>query len=542
MEMSEEPKLKKEKDTSLLTTSSTPPKYELLQRCHKDFMSPFVGEVTAVPEGTSQYYQVLYEDGDVEDTTARQLRKHVAYYRSQELQKPQAKKKKLSIDGTKPMYEIGTKMMKDFPRTFEAEVIKVLSLRRPYLTYRIKYLTDGSEEDVKAEEMEELVKKFEAYEEYVKKPMAGSIADTKVEIDTNVGVKVDIDDVPLSKRWKIEEGQCSDGVTTPVESIGGDETCDDINNGDDDGDDVQLVSDTSTGLSHVKLEMFNKATARRVSANYEDRQRRINQRMLALKTLNGEPRKVFRRGCHKATITQVLGGSPMEPAPIVNNIPEGIFDNGVNPFIKKGEYYFAGRSDWNPWTPAYPGDVGFIESGWLAGPQETFHCFLDCAKKNYLPHYLGPKAKGKRLYLGRYRAVPDDADEVNVVEKAFMFKALEWDSKITMTEEFVKCDSNKIWFDDDGVFREATTQIAMEEYLQPAKLKTENEQEGLWDSLPWKKKQARAWVEMLLDKNFRLHIRPVEFVEYDEELYEKLVEIGADSGCVSLDERELGPL
>ena len=71
---------------------------------------------------------------------------------------------------------------------------------------------------------------------------------------------------------------------------------------------------------------------------------------------------------------------------------------------------------------------------------------------------------------------------------------------------------------------------------------TENEQEGLWDSLPWKKKQARAWVEMLLDKNFRLHIRPVEFVEYDEELYEKLVEIGADSGCVSLDERELGPL
>lgn len=209
--MSEEPKLKKEKDTSLLTTSSTPPKYELLQRCHKDFMSPFVGKVTAVPEGTSQYYQVLYEDGDVEDTTARQLRKHVAYYRSQELQKPQAKKKKLSIDGTKPMYEIGTKMMKDFPRTFEAEVIKVLSLRRPYLTYRIKYLTDGSEEDVKAEEMEELVKKFEAHEEYVKTRKLGSIPESNVKVedadaDADTNEKYAAEELVLDEnRWEIED-------------------------------------------------------------------------------------------------------------------------------------------------------------------------------------------------------------------------------------------------------------------------------------------------------------------------------------------------
>ena len=327
----------------------------------------------------------------------------------------------------------------------------------------------------------------------------------------------------------------SETVATPVESIKNDET------GNDDDNFaflVQMVSDTSTGLSHVKPEMFNKATARRVGANYEERKRRIKQRMLAIKKDNGEPRQVFRQDFMNATITEVLGGSPTEPAPIVNNVPVGIFDDGaVNPFIKKGEYYFTGKSDWNPWIPSYPGDVGFIESGLISGSQETFHCFLDCAKKKYLPHYLGPNAAGKRLYLGRYRAVADAE-----AGKIFMYEALEWDSKITIAEEYVKEDMPIVWYDDSGIYREATTKIAMDEYLQPAKFKTERERKGFWQRLPLKKKQERAWVEMLLDRKYRLHIRPVEFVEYDEELYEKLVAIGADNGCVSLDERELGPL
>jgi hypothetical protein len=82
----------------------------------------------------------------------------------------------------------------------------------------------------------------------------------------------------------------------------------------------------------------------------------------------------------------------------------------------------------------------------------------------------------------------------------------------------------------------------MDEYQQPAKIKAENEQKGLWENLPLKKRQERAWVEMLLGHKYQLFIRPVEFVDYDETLYEKLVEIGANNGIVSLDERELGPL
>ena len=264
---------------------------------------------------------------------------------------------------------------------------------------------------------------------------------------------------------------------------------------DDNDDDVQLISGStrSSGFSRVKLEMFNKATSRRVSANYKERQTRMKERMLAMKAPNGGPRKVFRRGSHNQSICQVLGGGILA-APIVKK--------NRNPFIKKGEIYFAGKSDWNPWTPAYPGDVGFVESLWVSSDkfgnvdrskQECFHCFLDCAKKKHLPHYLGPEAEGKRLYLCRYRVVPDDVDEVNVVEKVFMYEALEWDSKITLAEWRVRHGDKAIeWHDSDGNPKDLTTTLAMDEYQQPAKIKAENEQKGLWESLPLKKRQERA--------------------------------------------------
>eukprot|EP00593_Proboscia_inermis_P011488 CAMPEP_0171316134 /NCGR_PEP_ID=MMETSP0816-20121228/70418_1 /TAXON_ID=420281 /ORGANISM="Proboscia inermis, Strain CCAP1064/1" /LENGTH=101 /DNA_ID=CAMNT_0011807693 /DNA_START=8 /DNA_END=313 /DNA_ORIENTATION=+ len=63
-----------------------------------------------------------------------------------------------------------------------------------------------------------------------------------------------------------------------------------------------------------------------------------------------------------------------------------------------------------------------------------------------------------------------------------------------------------------------------------------------WESLPSDQKMARKWIEMLLEKNFRLFISPVEFVDYDEEVYKMLIEIDADSGEVSLNEEQLGPL
>jgi hypothetical protein len=109
------------------------------------------------------------------------------------------------------------------------------------------------------------------------------------------------------------------------------------------GGDIQIVSEPLIGPSRVKQEIFNKLTTRRVSRNYEDRQKRLAARSIALRDPNGAPRKTFRRGCQAATITTVLGGSPMYPAPIVMNVPstKRVFNDGQNPFIKRGEYYFA---------------------------------------------------------------------------------------------------------------------------------------------------------------------------------------------------------
>jgi hypothetical protein len=58
--------------------------------------------------------------------------------------------------------------MKDFFKTYEGEVIKVPTSKRPNSMYRIRFV-DGDEEHVTAVELEELVK---AYEDYVKQEKA----------------------------------------------------------------------------------------------------------------------------------------------------------------------------------------------------------------------------------------------------------------------------------------------------------------------------------------------------------------------------------
>ena len=112
----------------------------------------------------------------------------------------------------------------------------------------------------------------------------------------------------------------------------------------------------------------------------------------------------------------------------MRNIPR-LHGYDTNPFIEHGQYYFAGRADFNPWTPKFPGDIGLVES-WIVcdeqrPTQETFHAFLHCSRKPYEPHYHGPDAKGKYLYLGRYRRVPlNEDDEVQETFRRIPYRAL----------------------------------------------------------------------------------------------------------------------
>jgi hypothetical protein len=56
-------------------------------------------------------------------------------------------------------------------------------------------------------------------------------------------------------------------------------------------------------------------------------------------------------------------------------------------------------------------------------------------------------------------------------------------------------------------------------------IKAENEEQGKWLSLNLEKQRIRAWIEMLLDFNYRLYITPIEFVEYDEKLTKNCVRL-----------------
>lgn len=97
---------------------------------------------------------------------------------------------------------------------------------------------------------------------------------------------------------------------------------------------------------------------------------------------SGKGRYVFRRGCHAKCITKVLGGSGMDPWPIVDKTPVAPGYLGGNPFISSGEFYVADSEDWNPFGPRFPGDSGCVNCEAFDGReyQKEFHLFVECSK------------------------------------------------------------------------------------------------------------------------------------------------------------------
>lgn len=121
----------------------------------------------------------------------------------------------------------------------------------------------------------------------------------------------------------------------------------------------------------------------------------------------GQGRHVFRRATgpqKQKSIVEVLGGNGMDPWPVVKN--------AVNPhFVKQGEFFVAGRSDWNPWGPRFPGDDGLLNAAAFyenasaieASEQTLFHLFEMCHKSKENTRYQGKDARGGYFYAGIYR-------------------------------------------------------------------------------------------------------------------------------------------
>eukprot|EP00978_Attheya_sp_CCMP212_P014032 scaffold35594_cov57-Attheya_sp.AAC.1 len=213
----------------------------------------------------------------------------------------------------------------------------------------------------------------------------------------------------------------------------------------------------------------------------ERAKRKTNRRVANVNPVTGKGRKVFRRGCHKQRLTTILGGSGMHPSPKVSKPP---IVNGFdeNPFIKKDEFYIAGRGDWNPWGPVFPGDSGLLASDLIhnEGQQTHFHVFVQCSAQRHQPHYHGKEAREKRLYVGKYKCVPLDSEaEIQETSRTFLYSALGEESKWTMADHFRKHNRFVSWEEAPDEFRTVSSNTLTDAHYTTAVA----HHEELWDAM-----------------------------------------------------------
>ena len=236
-------------------------------------------------------------------------------------------------------------------------------------------------------------------------------------------------------------------------------------------------------------------------------------------TANTDPRTnkgrfVFRRGCHPQCITKVLGGSGMDPWPVVKTPPEigGGVNGEANPFIQPGEFYVAGDEVWNPFGPRFPGDCGLVNSWAFDGnkEQKQFHLFIQCADQPHKRLWHGKLAAGGRMYVGVYK-VPDEDDPVMNVEFS-KDEHISFENKKGIAEFFVKRNYKQFEGRLDPDIDEMHVQIG----------RTLCDVE--WGSASQAVKDMWTMMAYLIDTNYTQRVVPVQFVRFDEELYQTLVD------------------
>jgi hypothetical protein len=236
----------------------------------------------------------------------------------------------------------------------------------------------------------------------------------------------------------------------------------------------------------------------------------------------GLGRYVFRRGCHSSCLTTILGGHGMDPWPIVKKVPE--VDDQPNPFIQAGQFYVAGNEAWNPFGPRFPGDTGLVNTEALVGnpAQKEFHMFVECSKQPCKRHWHGKLAAAGRMYVGVYR-VPEDDDIEMVIEYA-KDEHIAWENKFSIAHYFVKKD-----------YKDFSGKLAPD-IPECCKTRAESIAVGDWNTMTQEKKDTWIMVAYLIDTNQVFHVKPIEFVRFDENLYQTLV----DHGCATCRNGERG--
>jgi hypothetical protein len=244
-------------------------------------------------------------------------------------------------------------------------------------------------------------------------------------------------------------------------------------------------------------------------------------------------RYVFRRACHKSCISTILSGG-MEPWPVVMNPP--MINDRINPFIKPGEFFVAGNEAWNPFGPRFPGDSGLVDkSAFEQNPDQTeFHLFVQCSKHPSKRHWHGKLAEKGRMYCGVYR-IPEDDDPVMEIEYA-KETSFDLESRKVIADFHVRKHYKR---------HEGNLGPEVDDFVESHPLAAQKLAGDDWTSCSQYKKHIWIMVAYLCHTKHKFEFAPVQFVRFDEALYQTLVQYDCANtnygvrGRVSLDSAEL---
>lgn len=194
-------------------------------------MTPYIGKITRGINEKNRYYRILYEDGDAEDMSAEEVKKCVKYFiESEKKKEPQPQKKKEAQNEKKDerkdemkqtttkageegsirqeIYLKGTKVMKDFHRSFEGEIIRVPKSNAPNAKYRVKFF-DGDIEDITAKALEIMVEEYETLKkerkEFIPEKIGADVKGRKASVKSSTEVE-DVD-VPVEASADLRDGK-----------------------------------------------------------------------------------------------------------------------------------------------------------------------------------------------------------------------------------------------------------------------------------------------------------------------------------------------
>ena len=206
----------------------------------------------------------------------------------------------------------------------------------------------------------------------------------------------------------------------------------------------------------------------------------------------------------------------------------------------------------NPWMPCYAGDSGFMNHfafDEMPQDQKKFHLFIRTSKKPYEGHYYGPDAKDKYIYIGKFQK--DLEAGVEVIDEPY--RQFSEATQLVMAKDYWRCCGNKQFritspsgnkvalISNEGIQINQGESVDFHSFeTMEASAKEIHFEE--WEKSSREKQEIFVWLEMLFRADYHVKVVPVEFVEYDEDMYQALVEIDAANGQIAVDENQLGPV